>query len=123
MNSRTHGLDCSVQWRPAQLASIPCSSTQGSKSREDGPWLGQQEGLASRFGFEDLECGVSLSLCFLMVGEHLVCTCWGNQDRKVPGFLFGLRDRENKRYFVHTIYHGPLYFVPFVPANLRQRLV
>lgn len=106
-----------------QLASIPYSSTQSSKNCEDTPRPGQQEGSVSWFGFGDLECGVSLSLLFLMIGEYLVCTGWGTQDRKVLRSLFGLTDLENKRYFVHTIYHGPWCFVPLVPTNIQQRLV
>lgn len=79
MSNRELLFECVVLLRPAPEASIPVRRrTAGRKSPEEASrWAP-----AAWFPFGDLECGVSLSSCPLMVGDtfgHLL----GSQHRRV----------------------------------------
>lgn len=109
MSNRELLFECVVLLRPAPEASIPVRRrTAGRKSPEEASrWAP-----AAWFLFGDPECGVSLSLCPLMVGGtfgHLL----GSQHRRVLWSVWAV-GLEDKRSFIRLVWHGPLgVFHPF----------
>lgn len=115
MSNRELLFECVVLLRSVPGASIPVRRrTAGRKSPDE----------ASRWApavwvpVGDLECGVSLSSCPLMVRGtfgHLL----GSQHRRVLWSVLAA-GLEDKRSFIRLVWHGPLCvcFVPFGIANL-----